>query len=168
VSLVNDRGELQSALADAARQDGAVLVEERLVGREFTCPVLETTGGKAEALPVIEIVPHRGPFFDFRSKYETGGADEMVPAPIPDAMREACQAVAIAAHRALGCEGFSRTDMIWVDDGPVALEVNTIPGMTPNSLLPRSARAAGIAFADLVDHLVQLALARHQKRRGLV
>jgi D-alanine-D-alanine ligase len=166
VSLAHDVRELQSALDEASRQDAAVLVEELLVGREFTCPVLETIEGEAEALPVIEIVPHRGPFFDFRSKYETGGADEIVPAPIPEAMREACQAVAVSAHRALGCEGFSRTDMIWVGEGPVALEVNTIPGMTPNSLLPRSARAAGLAFPDLVDHLVQLALARHRRRHA--
>lgn len=167
VSLVNTRGELERALREAGRQDASVLVEERVVGIELTCPVLESEDGVAEALPVIEIVPHRGTFFDFASKYEAGGADEIVPARIPDEVRDACQAAALTAHQALGCQGFSRTDIIWTEKGPVVLEVNTIPGMTPNSLLPRSARAAGIEFSALVDRLVRLALRRAERERTL-
>jgi D-alanine-D-alanine ligase len=88
-----------------------------------------------------------------------------VPARLSPEETRRCQAVAIRAHQALGCEGFSRTDMFLTDRGPVVLETNTIPGMTPNSLLPKAARAAGISFPDLMDRLVQLAVARHQRRR---
>ena len=167
IGLARTPEELRAALRAAGRQDAQVLVEERIVGQELTCPVLETWEGRPEALPVIEIIPHRDAFFDFRSKYETGGADEIVPARIPDEVRDACQAAALQAHLALGCEGFSRTDMIWTDRGPVVLEVNTIPGMTPNSLLPRSAKAYGLSFPELVDRLVQLAQVRWERRRRL-
>jgi D-alanine-D-alanine ligase len=167
VNVAAGRAELEEALRQAARQDASVLVEEKVVGLELTCPVLENEDGVAEPLPVIEIVPRLGAFFDFASKYETGGADEIVPARISDAVRDACQEAALTAHRALGCAGFSRTDMIWTVRGPVVLEVNTIPGMTPNSLLPRSARAAGIEFSELVDRLVRLAVRRAERDRKL-
>jgi len=167
VNVAASRSELEEALEAAARQDASVLVEERVVGMELTCPVLENEEDEPEALPVIEIVPQRGIFFDFASKYETGGADEIVPARIPDDVRDACQEAALTAHRALGCRGFSRTDLIWTEKGPVILEVNTIPGMTPNSLLPRSAKAAGIEFSALVDRLVRLALRRAARERAL-
>ncbi len=167
VSLVETGEQLEAALMAAARQDAYVLVEEKVEGVELTCPILETEGGLPQALPVIEIVPHRGAFFDFASKYENGGADEIVPARISDAVKDACQQAALTAHRAFGCAGFSRTDMIWTQRGPVVLEINTIPGMTPNSLLPRSARAAGIEFSALVDRLVRLALTRAERERKL-
>ncbi|MCL5967442.1 MAG: D-alanine--D-alanine ligase [Firmicutes bacterium] len=167
VSLVETRDQLQAALREAARQDAYLLVEEKVEGTELTCPVLENEEGVPEALPVIEIVPHRGAFFDFASKYESGGADEIVPARIADEVKDACQKAALTAHRAFGCAGFSRTDMIWTERGPVVLEINTIPGMTPNSLLPRSARAAGIEFSALVDRLVRLALRRAERERKL-
>lgn len=158
--------ELRAALIAAARQDASVLVEERLVGTEVTCAVLERLqDGVPEALPLIEIVPHHGRFFDFQSKYDNGGADEIVPARVPEAVAQRCQEAAIVAHRALGCEGFSRTDMFWTDRGPVVMEVNTIPGMTPNSLLPKAAQAAGIPFPALMDRLVQLGLRRGDRHR---
>ncbi|MBX5467809.1 MAG: D-alanine--D-alanine ligase [Firmicutes bacterium] len=154
VQLVDSPDALEAALAAAG--PGA-LVEERLLGREVTCAVLEDLSGEVEALPVIEIVPRRGRFFDFAAKYEEGGADEVCPAPLAVEVTARIQALAVAAHQALGCRHFSRTDMILTADGPVILETNTIPGLTPASLLPKAARAAGMSFAQLVERLLRLA-----------
>ncbi|MCY0879376.1 MAG: D-alanine--D-alanine ligase [Firmicutes bacterium] len=158
VSLVESREELAQGLTKASRYDADVLVEEKLLGRELTCAVLEELDGSVKALPVIEIVPRKGKFFDFASKYEDQGSEEICPAPLTDEDRCAVQDAAVRAHQALGCRGFSRTDIFLTDRGPVVLEVNTIPGMTPNSLLPKAARAAGIPFAQLLVQLVQVAL----------
>ncbi|MDA8195472.1 MAG: D-alanine--D-alanine ligase [Thermaerobacter sp.] len=166
VRLAPDREQLRAALEDAAQYDLDVLVEEKLVGREMTCAVLEEFDGSVRALPVIEIVPKKGAFFDFASKYEDAGADEICPAQITDEEAAAIQQAAVRAHQALGCQGFSRTDMFLTARGPVVLEVNTIPGMTPNSLLPKAARAAGIAFDALMAHLIELARLRQTRRLG--
>ncbi|PSR20548.1 MAG: D-alanine--D-alanine ligase [Sulfobacillus acidophilus] len=160
VSIANHMMELEQALITAARFDTDVLVEERLEGREVTCAVLEEMDGDARALPVIEIVPKRGPFFDFASKYEDGGSEEICPANLTPDETRAVQQAALVAHEALGCRGFSRTDMFLTESGPVVLEVNTIPGLTPNSLMPKAAKAAGLSFAELVSHVVKVALAR--------
>jgi D-alanine-D-alanine ligase len=165
--LARGADELRAALVEAAWQDASVLVEEQLAGTEITCAVVETLDGVPEPLPLIEIVPHRGVFFDFASKYDSGGADEIVPARVSPEETRLLQETAVRAHQALGCEGFSRTDMFLTDRGPVVLEVNTIPGMTPNSLLPKAAAAAGIPFPDLVDRLVKLAQARHVRHRPI-
>ncbi len=158
VSLADNTEELSSALDWASRFDADVLVEEKLSGRELTCAVLEELDGGLRALPVIEIVPHRGKFFDFASKYEDGGSDEICPADLTEEDSRRVQDAAVRAHQALGCRGFSRTDIFLTANGPVVLETNTIPGMTPNSLLPKAAKAAGIAFPDLIRHLVEVAL----------
>lgn len=164
-SVVDDAAALADALASAARLDEAVLVEEALGGVEVTCAVLENEAGEPEALPLIEIVPPPGTFFDFERKYDPKhGAQEIVPARLPADATAACQEAAVTAHRALGCEGFSRVDMFWTEDGPVVLELNTIPGMTPNSLLPKAAAAAGIGFGDLVGRLVEQGLRRSRRR----
>ncbi len=164
VAMADTAQELAQALQLARRFGLDVLVEEKLQGREVTCAVLEELDGSLRALPVIEIVPKAGVFFDFRSKYADGGASEICPALLEPEAAEAIQKMAIEAHTALGCEGFSRTDLFLTPKGPVVLEVNTIPGMTPNSLLPKAAKAAGVPFQDLMDHLVQLAIARDQRR----
>lgn len=161
VNIADTREQLEEALTWAGRFDADVLVEERVVGRELTCAVIEELDGSVRALPVIEIVPHRSTFFDFASKYEDGGSDEVCPADLPQETAKRVQDMAIKAHEALGCRGFSRSDIFLTADGPVILETNTIPGMTPNSLLPKAARAAGMSFADLVAHLVVVGLKRH-------
>jgi D-alanine-D-alanine ligase len=153
VHLVRTVEELEEALQEAGPE---VLIEECVAGREVTCAVLQQVDGNLEALPVVEIIPRRGPFFDFASKYEDGGADEICPAPLDPAEASAIQELAIRAHQALGCRHFSRTDMILTAQGPVILETNTIPGMTPNSLLPKAAQAAGLSFSSLVEHLLRL------------
>ena len=110
------------------------------------------------ALPVVEIVPKRE-FFDYRAKYDPELCQEICPADLaPDEVEQA-QDLALRAHRALDCRGYSRADMILTADrGAVVLEVNTLPGMTINSLFPKAARAAGMPFGALLDRLVRLAL----------
>jgi D-alanine-D-alanine ligase and related ATP-grasp enzymes len=135
------------------------MVEERLRGTELTVGVIGN-GGAVRALPVIEIAT-RADFFDYRAKYDPALTDEICPARISDELAAQVQAIALAAHRALGCRDLSRTDMIATDDGRiVVLEVNTIPGMTANSLLPKAARVAGIDFGELCSMLIEAALAR--------
>jgi D-alanine-D-alanine ligase len=147
-----------TALEAALRQDRSVLVEERLRGVEVTGAVLDKEDGPPEALPLVEIVPRSGVFFDFEAKYRPGGADEIVPARVEPEAERVLRLACVAAHQALGCRGLSRTDLFWTPEGPVVLEVNTIPGLTPASLVPKAARAAGIEFGALVERLVRLAL----------
>ena len=146
--------------------EGAALVEERLAGTEVSCAVLGNRGGPHRTLPVVEIVPVGRPFFDFKAKYDPASCEEICPARIPAAAARAVGEAAEAAHRALGCDGMSRSDFILVDGEPVYLETNTIPGMTENSLCPRAARAAGIDFPGLADLLVEMALDRFGRGRG--
>ena len=158
MSLVDTESALETAVRVALQHDDEVLVEERIFGTEITVGVVGIPGtGTVEALPVVEIVPKRA-FFDYKAKYDPDQCDEICPARITaEAAREA-QDLAVRAHRSLGCRGYSRTDLILAKDGPVVLEVNTLPGMTMNSLLPKAAKAAGISFADLLDRIVKLAL----------
>lgn len=137
----------------------SALVEPWLEGTEVTVAVLEDEAGRPAALPPIAILPRRGSFFDFASKYEDGGAEEVCPAPLAPAVTAAVSELAVAAHGALGARGLSRADFILTPAGPVLLEVNTIPGLTPNSLLPKAALAAGLPFPQLVDRIVRRALA---------
>jgi D-alanine-D-alanine ligase len=158
MSLVDSADAMDTAVRLALDRDDEALVEERVLGTEITVGVLDVPGSsEVEALPVVEIVPKRE-FFDYKAKYDPDQCDEICPARIPEATARAAQAFAIQAHRSLGCRGYSRTDMILGPNGPVVLEVNTLPGMTVNSLLPKAAAAAGIAFGDLLDRLVTLAL----------
>jgi D-alanine-D-alanine ligase len=157
LSLVTEAAALRAALAGAFVHDDRVLVEERVVGRELTVGVIGNR--ELTALPVVEIVCPRG-LFDYEAKYDPARCEEVCPARLPPPVAAAAQALARRAHRALGCRGLSRTDMILAPGGPVVLEVNTLPGMTVNSLLPKAARAAGIPFGDLLDRLLQLALER--------
>jgi D-alanine-D-alanine ligase len=155
MSLVDDREEMGPALERAFAHDTRALVEERLRGTELTVGVLGNRD--LMPLPVVEIVSKRA-FFDYQAKYDPELCDEICPARIPASATAAAQDLALRAHRALGCRGLSRADMILTDAGPVVLEVNTLPGMTVNSLLPKAARAAGIPFSELLDRLVRLAL----------
>ena len=159
--------ELEPAIANAFRYEPAgpsarVLVEERLLGRELTVAVIGND--TLQALPVIEIKTRR-PFFDYSAKYDAGESEEICPADIPDDIAKRARDIALRAHLALGCRGMSRTDLIWAGPRMVALEVNTIPGMTANSLLPKAARAAGIPFAELVERLINWALEDAARRR---
>jgi D-alanine-D-alanine ligase len=160
--IVRRAEDLGPAISDALRYDERALVEEYLVGTELTVAVIGND--ELTALPVIEIVTQRE-FFDYRAKYDAGASEEIVPARVPDEVAKRAQDLAVRAHRALGCRGMSRTDFVWAGDRMVALEVNTIPGMTANSLLPKAARAAGISFGDLLVRLVEWSLEDARRRR---
>jgi len=161
----DDRATLSARLDEVFdRHDDRALVEERLVGREVTCAVLGNRGQRLRALPVVEIVPKTAAFFDYRAKYEPGATEEICPARVDSECAARVEDAALAAHAALGCDGMSRSDFVLVGSDPVYLETNTIPGLTATSLCPKAARAAGMDFSRLVDHLVDMALDRARRR----
>lgn len=155
LSFVETEAQLRPAIERAFQYDEAVLVEEWVQGMEISVPVLGD-----RALPPVEIAPRSG-HYDFSAKYVPGATEEIVPARLPEDVLRVAEEFAVRAHKALGCEGATRADMIVRDGSPVLLEVNTLPGMTGTSLLPNSARAAGISFEELVNWMVQDALRRH-------
>jgi D-alanine-D-alanine ligase len=156
LTIVHQPAELPDALAEAFRYDASVVVERFVPGVEVTVGVLGNEA--AFALPTLEIVPEHE-FYDYESKYVPGMSTHIIPARVPAESRTECARISVEAHRALGCRGMSRSDVIVTEDGAVTLlEVNTIPGMTSTSLLPDAARAAGIEFPELCDHLVRWAI----------
>ncbi len=163
MSIVRDTGTLAPALEKAFRQGPTVLVEAFVEGIEITGGVLGNDD--LEALPLIEIVPDPSrDFFDYKAKYTAGVTREICPARIDAVLTEKAQHLALAAHQALFCRGYSRTDMILVDETFFVLETNTIPGMTATSLLPQAAAKAGYSFSRLMDRLIDLAIEDHQAR----
>lgn len=146
---------LLAAVHDAFQYDSKVLIEKFLRGVEITVGVLGND--EPVTLPIIEIVPAKG-FYDYEAKYTPGATEEICPARIPEPSANEARKLALASHKALGCRGMSRVDMIVADDGVYVLEINTIPGMTPTSLLPTAAKAAGMEFSQLLDRLIELAL----------
>ena len=147
-------------------QGATVLVEEVVNGREFTCGVLEGEDGPY-ALPVTEIQPAENlEFFNYEAKYQQGGASEITPAEISDELRLKIQALALAAHRVLGCRDVSRTDFLLDEGSPVLLETNTLPGMTDTSLLPQAAAAMDISFETLIEALVKRRLPKLSRVQG--
>ncbi len=162
MSIVREPRQLAPALETAFRHDSEVMVEEYIQGREITVGVLGNR--ELEPLPVVEIIPDRRfEFFDYDAKYQPGASREICPAEIEPRLRDTAWQYALTAHRALQLRGYSRTDMIIADDGIYLLETNTIPGMTPTSLLPQAAAEAGYTFAALLDRLIGLALEQRQE-----
>ena len=161
ISLVNNEKEFQPALDKAFQYDNSVLVEQYIKGREVTCGILENfQGEKYFALPVIEIVlPLGKPFFDYQGKYD-GTTQEICPGVFDEKTALAIQEAARLAHQSLGCRDYSRTDIIVAEDGIYVLEVNTLPGLTKESLFPKAAAVVGCSFDQLLDHLLTLALER--------
>lgn len=153
-----NRAELDSILAEIFAAGEEALLEPELKGREVTCGILGE-----EALPPLLIEPVAGDFFDYASKYGAGGARELCPAPLPEAVLAEAMRLAVAAHKALGLTGYSRADFILdANDNLVLLEVNTLPGMTTTSLVPQEAKVVGLDFADLLERLMELGFARHK------
>jgi D-alanine-D-alanine ligase len=149
MSVVRAKSALPAAVAAALRCGEEALVEAYVAGRELTVGVLD-----GEALPVVEVRP-RGGFYDYRSKYTVGATEYLVPAPLTPRLETLVRGLAVAAHRALGCRGASRVDFRVDGRGrPYLLEVNTIPGMTETSLLPKAAAEAGVPFDELVERIL--------------
>jgi D-alanine-D-alanine ligase len=156
VAICENEADLTFAAKNVINQFGEALVEKYIDGRELTVSILEKDG-KPETLPIIEIIP-KTKFFDFRAKYD-GTTDEIVPAKISDELANKVREVALKAFETLGCRHFARVDIIVDKNEDVfVLEVNTIPGMTSESLFPKSAKAAGLSFEQLVEHLVKIAI----------
>jgi len=158
VHIVQTEGEAVAAMEDAAKYGDEVLVEQFVQGKELTVGVLAD-----EVLPVVHIAPRSG-FYDMNNKYpwmnDGGGTDYYCPADLDEATTASVQKAAIEAHRALGCEIYSRVDVLLDDDGnPYVLEANTIPGMTASSLLPKAAKVAGYEFGPLCQKIAELSLA---------
>ncbi|MBI4644661.1 MAG: D-alanine--D-alanine ligase [Deltaproteobacteria bacterium] len=160
ITIARSRQELEEGLAAAFKFDYRVLVEEFIEGTEVTGGVLGNT--QLQALPLVEILPSTAyPFFSYEAKYLPGATTEICPARIDAELTQAAQECALTAHQALGCRGYSRTDMKIKDGKIYVLETNTIPGMTATSLFPQGAKAAGIEFPALLDKLIELALEKN-------
>lgn len=162
IAFCHDAAGLREKTGEAFSVDDRILIEPCSRGRELTCAVLDTPGKDTPVtLPPTEIRPVERPYFDFHAKYTPGATREITPAPISTALTRRVQRLALAAHRALGCRGMSRTDMIVGRHGKIALlETNTIPGMTETSLLPQAAKEYGLSFPALLDRIIAVALER--------
>ena len=159
VYLPEDRTALKAALEEVLRYGAKVLAEERIYGRELTVAVLGDRW-----LPAVETVP-AGKEFDYVAKYQIGAATETCPAQVPPEVMQAAGELALRVHRALGLEVYSRTDMILDQDGKLwVLEANSLPGMTPNSFVPKEAAAVGMSYNQLCEEIVRLSC--QIERRG--
>jgi len=157
LTLVRTPPELDAALELAGRFDSQVMLERFIDGRELTVGILD-----GEPLAVGEIIPSTGPIFDYAAKYQPGGAEEIFPAELTPEQTEKIQNLAVRVHRALKLDVYSRVDFRMDNDGRFwCLEVNTLPGLTEASLLPRAAAAVGISFPELCERICRGALARH-------
>lgn len=161
IRVARDELELEAAIEEALRFDDDVLVERFIEGKEISVGVLD-----GKALGAVEIAPRRG-FYDFQNKYTSGRTDYHLPARLSQERYRSVLRLATLAHEALGCEGATRVDLMVSERGnEVVLEVNTLPGMTPSSLLPKIAHAAGLSFEDLVEEILEGARLRaHGHRR---
>lgn len=148
VSIVHNQRQLEEGLAEALKHDSLVLIEDFIQGDEVTVSVLN-----GEPLPIIQIVPKSG-FYDYQSKYTPGQTEYLLPAPIDPVLYSRLQTVAVDACRVLSCRGAARVDFMLREKEFYCLEVNTIPGMTETSLLPKAAQAAGISFNELVMQIL--------------
>lgn len=154
LSHVEDRASLDRAMEEIFSAGCGVLIEEAIEGHEVTCGVLDN-----EALEPLLIEPSHGGYFDYSSKYEEDGAKESYPIPFSPSVRDSVMQQSLIVHRTLGLEGVSRSDfMIDREEKILFLEVNTIPGMTPTSLVPKEAAAKGLSFSELMQKFVEMAL----------
>ncbi|MDY4692357.1 MAG: D-alanine--D-alanine ligase [Blautia sp.] len=157
VYIVNDQKEYEKALEDAYSYEEEVVVEEYIKGREFSVGVVD-----GKAYPVIEIQPLEG-FYDYRNKYQPGSTIETCPADLSPELTGKMQHYAEEGARALSMEGYCRLDFIMKENGDMyCLEANTLPGMTPTSLLPQEAQVLGMDFAALCEELIRISLKKYQ------
>ena len=155
--IVQNEQHLQSAIKDLSRWD--MMAEEFIEGRELTVGVLNLRG-EIRPLPASEVVLDKGSNFDYEGKYLGLGSQEITPAQISASEMKICQELAMKAHQLFGCYGYSRTDMILTNRGPVFIETNTLPGLTKASFYPQQLEAAKIPMQDFVDEMLNLAETR--------
>lgn len=156
VNIVEDAGDIEAAIREAFKYSGHIVVEEFIRGKELTVSILGTE--QPEALPIIEIVPQSGRY-DYQSKYTKGATEYIVPAKLAPEVADNVQRIALAAYKLLGCRGIGRVDvMLGNDNQPYVLEINTVPGMTATSLVPKAAAAVGISFAELCERILLMAV----------
>ena len=160
VYIAKKPGELQKALEASVRLGGRTVIEEYIRGREIQVAVLGD-----RALPSIEIIPREG-FYDYANKYQPGAAHEICPAHIPREWEQAIGDAALTVFRTIGLSVYARADFIVTSDGiPYFLEINTLPGMTPTSLVPQEAAAVGIDYGKLCETIIQMSL--EARKEGL-
>lgn len=153
VSIIENEKELEAALEFAKKYEDKILIEKRIKGREMTVAILD-----GKVLPAIEIIPKNG-YYDYKNKYQSGMTTEICPAPIPNETFEKMAEYTRLAFDALRLRGYARMDFILMEDGEAyCLEANTLPGMTPTSLLPQAAAAVGISYEELCDKIVNMAI----------
>ncbi len=153
MSKVTSAEQLSAALELALKEDEEVLVEEYIQGRELTCGVLRTEG-KVMALPLCEIVSKKE-FFDYEAKYTKGMADEIVPAPVSHDVSDECRRISTTLYDLLNCKGIARFDYIHANDKFYFLEVNTVPGLTEASIVPKMIAAHGWSYQEMVTRLIE-------------
>ena len=157
VDIARTRGELLDALAKARAEGGSVVVERYIEGREIQIGILD-----GRALPSIEIRPLTG-FYDYKNKYQPGAAEEITPAPIPAEAEKRLAKAALTVYEALGLSAYSRADFIYDAEGRFwFLEINTLPGMTPTSLVPQEAAVLGISYAELCQRIIDASLEKYR------
>ncbi|MCR5269092.1 MAG: D-alanine--D-alanine ligase [Lachnospiraceae bacterium] len=157
VYITKNKEEYADAVQKAFRYEGKVLVEQYIEGRELTDCVIE-----GKALPIVEIVPLTG-FYDYKNKYQAGSTTEICPAQIGDEATKKIQELAVKAYHALGIQTYARMDFIMTEEGEVfCLEANTLPGMTPVSLVPQEAAAIGKSFNDLCEWILEISLKKYE------
>ena len=161
VALPDMKEQLEKALRDLLRYGDHVVVEQKIKGREIQIAVLGDG-----YLPAVEIIP-KGAYFDYESKYQAGGAVELCPAPITDAAWKQVGEMALKLHKGLGLSVYSRSDFILDENGQAwCLEINTLPGMTPTSLVPQEAAQVGLNYGELCEKIVELSLAARKAARA--
>ncbi|MFC3748448.1 D-alanine--D-alanine ligase [Paenibacillus sp. GCM10012306] len=160
---VNDEQGLRGAVLKAftSDPDQSILIERYTVGQEITCSILD-----GELLPVVGITSASSEWFDYSAKYEVGGAQEVV-ITLPPEVEQLVRKAAMTCYKALKCSVYARVDMLLMDGVPYVLEVNTLPGMTTTSLLPKSAAAAGLSFSALLDRIISCSLTERSKNKGV-
>lgn len=158
VSIVKSKEELKKIIDKTINKFPWLMAQKFIKGREATCGVLEKDG-EIMTLPPTHILPQLGQFYDYKSKYKTGGSTHICPADFGANINAQIQKLALLAHKALGCRGISRTDIFVGDDKNLyIIETNTIPGMTPTSLFPEAAAKAGISFRKMLDYIIQASI----------
>jgi D-alanine-D-alanine ligase len=163
LTFISDQAACQQWFDENRASTFPWLAEEELIGRELTVGVLMQNGA-LKALPPSEVVLEKNAHFDFNAKYLGVGNREITPAELTDEETKQAQAVALTAHKILGCFGYTRTDMIMTENGIYYLETNTLPGMTKASFIPQQLRAAGIDLKDFVEGQIKLATQRYSAK----